>query len=210
MTQPPAMDDLPDAIEFAFTLRPDPDPQIGQYVLAFEGVATAWDDAVGDDRPVGQIRGHRIDLVSALHDGLGQGPLLDSLTPEIADFAAAVLAGGPCLLPASELSGLGAEECDGLVYIAELWVEPDFRGRGVGAALLYRLGATIDLSHCLVALKALPLRADHAQISTADEIERVKRFYAKNGFTQAQGEYAIKDARLCEAMKKRLAARRPA
>ena len=92
---------------------------------------------------------------------------------------------------------------------AELWVEPDFRGRGVGTALLYRLGATIDLSHCLVALKALPLRADHAQISTADEIERVKRFYAKNGFTQAQGEYAIKDARLCEAMKKRLAARRP-
>jgi GNAT superfamily N-acetyltransferase len=128
------MDDLPDAIEFAFTLRPDPDPQIGQYVLAF----------------------------------------------------------------------------DGLVYISELWVEPDFRGRGVGTALLYRLGATIDLAHCLIALKALPLRADHAQISTADEIDRVKRFYAKNGFAQAQGEYAIKDARLCEAIKKRLAARRPA
>ena len=108
------------------------------------------------------------------------------------------------------MSGLGAEECDGLVYVAELWVEPDFRGRGVGTALLHRLGATIDLAHCLIALKALPLREDRALVSTADEIERVKLFYAKNGFIPAQGEYTIKDARLCEAMKKRLAGRRSA
>lgn len=204
------MAELADAIEFAFTLRPDPDPQMGQYVLAFEGLATAWDETAGDELPVGQIRGHRIDLVSALHDGLGQVTLLDSLTPEIADFATAVLAGGPCLLPAAELPELAAEECDGLVYIAELWVEPGFRGRGVGTALLHRLGATIDLAHCLIALKALPLRADHAQISSPDEVDRVKRFYAHNGFTQTQGDYAVKDARLCEAIKKRLAGRRSA
>lgn len=203
------MEDLPDDIEFAFTLRPDPDPAMGQYVLAFEGQATAWDDDIGDDRPVGQIRGHRIDLVSALHDGLGQDVLLESLTPEIADFAQAVLSDGRCLLPAVELSGLAAEECDGVVYIAELLVEPGFRGRGVGTTLLHRLGATIDLAHCLIALKALPLREDHAQVSTDAEVARVKRFYARNGFTQAQGEYMVKDARLCEAIKKRLAGRHP-
>jgi GNAT superfamily N-acetyltransferase len=202
------MQDLPDDIEFAFTLRPDPDPGIGQYVLAFEGQATAWDDDQGEDRAAGHIRGHRVDLVSALHDGLGQDALLESLTPEIADFAAAVLSDGRCHLPAAELSGLAAEECDCVVYIAELWVEPGFRGRGIGTTLLHRLGATIDLAHCLIALKALPLREDHAQTSTDAEIARVKRFYEHNGFTHSQGEYMVKDARLCEAMKKRLAGRR--
>jgi len=61
------VEDRPDDNEFVFTLKPDPDPEIGQYVIAFEGQATAWDDDIGDDRPVGHIRGHRIDLVSALH-----------------------------------------------------------------------------------------------------------------------------------------------
>jgi GNAT superfamily N-acetyltransferase len=203
-------EDLPDDIEFAFTLKPDSDPAIGQYVIAFEGHATAWDDGLGDDRPVGNIRGHRIDLVSALLDGLGQAELLESLTPEIADFALAVLSEGRCLLPAAELSGLAAEECDCIVYIAELWVEPDFRGAGIGTTLLRRLGATIDLAHCLIALKALPLREDHAQVSTDAEVARVKRFYTRNGFTHAQGEYMVKDARLCEAIKKRLAGRQAA
>ncbi len=88
------VEDRPDDNEFVFTLKPDPDPEIGQYVIAFEGQATAWDDDIGDDRPVGHIRGHRIDLVSALHDGLGQDALLESLTPEIDDFAQAVLSDG--------------------------------------------------------------------------------------------------------------------
>lgn len=202
------MEDQPGDIELVFTLKPDPDPEIGQYVIAFEGHATAWDDHIGDDRPAGHIRGHRIDLVSALHDGHGQDALLESLTPEIADFAQAVLSDGRCLLPAATQSGLAAEECDCLVYIAELWVEPGFRGSGVGTTLLRRLGATIDLAHCLVALKAMPLRDDHAQASTAAEVARVKRFYTHNGFAQIQGEYMVKDARLCEAIKKRLAGRR--
>ena len=204
------MNDQPSDIEFAFTLRPETDPEIGQYVLAFEGQATTWDDEAGDERPVGHIRGHRIDLVSALHDGLPREGLLESLTPEIAEFAQAMLRDGPCLLPAVELSGLAAEECDCIVYIGELWVEPGFRGSGVGTTLLRRLGSTIDLTHCLIALKALPLREDHAQESTQAEVDRVKRFYAQNGFTQIQGEYMVKDARLCEAVKKRIAGRQSA
>ncbi len=182
---------------------------MGQYVLAFEGLASAWDEALSDDRPVGQIRGHRIDLVSAFHDGLDQEALLEALTPEIAEFAATVLGEEPCRLPAADLQGLAETECDCIAYVAELWVEPEFRGLGVGTTLLYRLGATIDLSHCLVALKALPLRADHAEVSTEAEVDQVKRFYARNGFTHARGEYMVKDARLCEAVKKRLARRRP-
>jgi len=204
------MNEEPRDIEFAFTLRPEADPDVGQYVLAFEGQATTWDEALGDERPVGHIRGHRIDLVSALHDGLPQDGLLDSLTPEIADFAQVMLSDGRCLLPAAGPSDLAAEECDCIVYIAELWVEPGFRGSGVGTTLLRRLGATIDLTHCLIALKALPLREDHSQESTEAEVARVKRFYARNGFIPVQGEYMVKDARLCEAVKKRLAGRQSA
>jgi GNAT superfamily N-acetyltransferase len=204
------MPQRPEDIEFAFSLKPDPDQHIGHYVLAFEGHASAWDEDLSDERPVGQIRGHRIDLVSALQDGIGQEVLLEALTPEIAEFAGTVLGDERCLLPAAELDGLEPTDCDCIVYIAELWVEPEFRGLGVGTTLLYRLGATIDLTHCLIALKALPLREDHAQVSTDDEVARVKRFYARNGFTHAQGEYMVKDARLCEAIKKRLAGRRSA
>lgn len=102
-----------------------------------------------------------------------------------------------------------AEERDCIAYIAELWVEPGFRGTGVGTTLLRRLGATIDLVRCLIALKALPLGEDHASTPTDAEVAGVKRFYAKNGFAQVAGEYMVKDARLCEAIKKRLAGRHP-
>ncbi|MGA7980407.1 MAG: GNAT family N-acetyltransferase [Chromatiaceae bacterium] len=197
-----------DEIEFEFTLRPDPDPTLGRYVLAFEGRASGWDDTIGDERQIGNIRGHRVDLVTAVSDRLDQVELLESLTPEIADFSHVVLADSRCLLP-STAEEEPPTECDCLVYIAELWVEPEYRGRGIGTRFLQRLGATIDLNRCLIALKALPLREDHARVSTDEEVERVKRFYEQIGFERAGGDYMIKDARHCEAMKKRLAGRRP-
>jgi GNAT superfamily N-acetyltransferase len=200
----------PEGIELELTLRPDPDASLGRYILGFEGQARVWDDAQGEERPVGTIRGHRIDLVSALHDGLGQQEILESLTPEIAEFAGAVLGDTQCLLPACEADSLTAEDCDGLVYVAELRVEPGYRGRGIGSELLRRLGSTIDLERCLIALKALPLRDDPAARSTPEEVARVKRFYLRHGFEHAGEEYMVKDARRCEAAKKRLAGRRTA
>ena len=195
-----------DEIEIAFTLRPDPDETLGRYVLAFEGQATVWDEDASEERPAGIIRGHRIDLVAALCDGIGQDELLDSLTPEVSEFARAVLADSRCLLPAGE--DLEATACDCLIYIAELWVESAFRGQGLGTMLLRRLGATIDLERCLLALKARPIREDPKRIASPDEIARVKRFYERNGFGHAGGDFMFKDARRCEAMKKRLAGRR--
>lgn len=199
-----------DALEFEFSLKPESDESLGRYVLGFEGQARVWDDETGEERQAGTIRGHRIDLVSAFHDGLGQQELLESLTPEIAEFAGVVLGDRQCLLPASEAEALAPEDCDGLVYVAELWVEPPYRGRGIGSELLRRLGSTIDLERCLIALKALPLREDHARTSTPDEVDRVKRFYVRHGFDHAGEAYMVKDARRCEAIKKRLAGRRAA
>jgi GNAT superfamily N-acetyltransferase len=194
-------------IEIEFTLRPAPDPTLGRYVLAFEGRASAWDESIADERQIGTIRGHRVDLVTAVSGELDQVELLESLTPEIADFSHIVLADARCILPPAAQEE-PPTECDCLVYIAELWVEPEYRGRGVGTLFLKRLGATIDLNRCLIALKALPLRVDHTQTSTREEVERVKRFYERLGFQPAGGDYMVKDARHCDAMKKRLAGRR--
>jgi GNAT superfamily N-acetyltransferase len=208
MHESPDFNPAPEDVEVAFTLKADPNPVIGQYVLGFEGEATAWDETAGDDRMVGRIRGQRIDLISAIQDGIPRDLLLDSLTPEIADFSATVLGEGPCLLLQGVVTGLPEEECDCIAYVAELWIEPEHRGCGLGTTLLRRLAASIDLTRCLVALKALPLREDHAHVPTDEEIARVKRFYARNGFNHSEGEYMVKDARLCEAIKKRLSGRR--
>ena len=131
-------------IEFEFRLKPSDDEHLEPYILAFDGEVNLWDDDVGRERVVGTISGHRIDLVSAMHDGLTQGEILECLTPEIADFADTVLQNSRCMLPSSEGDTLEQEPCDCLVYIARLWVEPQYRSQGMGSALLRRLAATID------------------------------------------------------------------
>jgi len=199
-----------DDIEFEFRLKPADDEQLGRYILAFEGEASIWDDGAARERVVGNISGHRVDLVSAIHDGMTQTEILECLTPEIADFAQAVLPDSRCMLPPSADDTLDQEPCDCLVYIARLWVEPDQRAQGVGSALLRRLGATIDIEHCLIALKAYPIREDPTGRASEDEIARVKHFYERIGFETASGQFMVKDARRCEAMKKRLAGRRQA
>lgn len=197
-------------LEFEFHLKPADEEQLGPYILAFEGEASIWDDDTARERVVGTISGHRVDLVSAIHDGVGQTEILECLTPEIADFAEAVLHDSRCMLPRSEDDTLDQEPCDCLVYIARLWVEPEFRSQGMGSALLRRLGATIDIERCLIALKAHPIRQDPTSHASEDEIARVKHFYERMGFETASGEFMVKDARRCEAMKKRLAGRRQA
>jgi len=199
-----------DDIELEFSLKPEADEALSPFVLAFEGIAKIWDEQAAEERSAAVIRGHRVDLAAALHDGIGQEQILESLTPEIADFADQVLGGRRCLLPASPAAALDPTECDGLVYVSELWVEPELRGRGIGSELVRRLGSTLDLERCLIALKARPIREDPAEISTPEEIARVQRFYRRQGFETAGEDYMVKDARLCEAVKKRATTRRPA
>ncbi|HHH40192.1 MAG TPA: N-acetyltransferase [Sedimenticola sp.] len=192
--------------ELEFTIRTDPDETLGQYVLLFEGKAITWNDEASEEQPVATIQGHRIDLAAALHDGLTPAEILHSLTPEIDEFAETVLKDGKCLLPPDAEHPAGSE-CECLVYISTLNVEPGFRGQGLGTRLLRRLGSTIDMEHCLIALKALPIREDPAHTASEAQIARVKRFYERNGFEHAGKDYMVKDARRCEAIKKRLAMR---
>lgn len=197
------MTDLDREIEYEFSLKPDGDPTLDQYVLHFEGRARVWDESLGGERTVGEIHGHRLDLASARYDDFDQGALLESVSSELSDFSQVVLGERGCILPSRE-EGV-AEACEGIVYISELRVDSDFRGRGIGSALLKRMGGVLDVRRCLIALKAFPLAEAPGQERTPEEVARIKRFYGRHGFDHASGEFMVKDARLCEAIKKRLA-----
>jgi len=194
-------------LEYEFSLKPNPDEVLGQYVLGFLGKAVYWDD-VGEEHTVGELRGHRIDLASAAHDGHDPALLFDSVVPEISDFAETVLNNSECILPESPDESIERAECECLVFISELMVDETHRGHGVGSALLRRMGTMIDLTNCLIALKAFPLSDDYGKAAQPEEIARIKRFYERHNFIHAGGEFMIKDARLCDAMKKKLARRR--
>jgi GNAT superfamily N-acetyltransferase len=198
---------MDDPLEYEFFLKPNSDEELGRYVIGFFGKAVHWNDS-GAEHTVGEISGHRIDLISAAHDGNDQSLLFDSVAPEISDFSETVLLNADCILP--ELAEAAAEqvECECLVFVSELKVAESQRGRGVGSALLKRMGSMIDLTNCLVALKAFPLSDDYGTAAHLDEIARVKKFYERHGFIHAGGEFMVKDARLCDAMKKKLARRR--
>ncbi len=195
-------------IEIEFSLRPDPDEQLGQYVLHFEGTARTWDEERAADLGVAQIRGQRMDLASAQQDQIDPELLFQSVSPEIADFAEKVLADRACLLPFSQIDDIERIECACIVYIAELRVDPAHRGQGIGSGLLRRMGGIIDINDCLVALKAFPLAEELGRPAPPEDLARVEGFYTRHGFVHAGGHFMVKDARLCEAMKKRLAARR--
>lgn len=207
MSQPNSNVDLDD-LEYELHLKPDEQPGLSAYVLTFAGEARGWDEALSQDRTLGEIRGRRVDLAAAIADGMPQGELLDMLTAEMSEFSDTVLHDEHCLLPPSEADSLQAEICECIVFIAELRIEPEYRGRGIGTQLLKRMAAMLDVEHCLIALKAFPLADEIGTAAAQAEIERVKRFYARYGFEPAGGDFMVKDARLCEAVKARLRRRR--
>ncbi|MCG6887086.1 MAG: GNAT family N-acetyltransferase [Proteobacteria bacterium] len=193
------------SLEFEFSLKPHDDKALGQYVLEFEGKAKHWDDELAEERTVGKIRGHRIDLSTAQYDQVSLHELLDSVSSELSDFADAVMKDDRCILPETENHLHQEKECKCLVYISELIIDPGFRSHGLGSSLLQRMGGMIDVTDCLIALKAFPLADELGKSAEPAYIARVKRFYERNGFQHTEGEFMVKDARLCEAVKKRLA-----
>jgi len=199
---------LPEGVEIEFSIRHGDDESISQYVLEFEGRAQVWDDDEAEDRKIGFINGYRIDLSTAQYDDMDLHELFDSVSSELSDFASIMMPDDQCILPGTEKSPDEQRECDCIVYISQLVVDAEYRGRGLGSALLRRMGAMIDVTDCLIALKAFPLADELGKAAEADYIARVKRFYGKHGFRHAEGEFMIKDARLCDAVKKRLAQRR--
>jgi GNAT superfamily N-acetyltransferase len=195
-----------DELEFEFSLRPDSDPTLGLYVIDFRGKALIWDDNLGRERVVAEMRGHRLDLATASMDGLDQNLLLDSVCPEISELSETVFHDQGCHYchPGSD-GQIRRQEYDGLVYINEITVDPELRGHNIGSMLMSRIGQMIDVENCIIGLKAMPIHDGFDEESSDDEIKRVKQFYERMGFIHAGGEFMIKEASHCETMKKRLA-----
>lgn len=197
-------DQLPADLEYRFSLAESPDPDYGRFLISFKGNICWWDPEQGEERSLAVISGQRLALAEALDEGLDQGPLLDSISAELSEFSETVLRDSRCLLPGVERPSLDAVECECLIYVAELRVDSKWRSHGLGTALLRHLGTMLDVNNCLIALKAFPLTDKFGAPVSQTDIQRVKGYYAKHDFVPAGGEFMVKDARLCESMKKRL------
>ncbi|MET0101718.1 MAG: GNAT family N-acetyltransferase [Sedimenticola sp.] len=203
------MDAPLDDLEFEFSLRPDTDPSLSRYVIGFRGKALLWDDREATEKVVAELRGYRLDIASASMDGLEQNLLLDSVCPEISEFSETVFEASGChYLHRLADGSTRNQEYDGLVWINEMQVDPDYRGQGIGTALLERVGQMIDLENCIIGLKAYPMAEVLGSKAEKAVVRRVKRFYERLGFVAAGGHFMVKESSLFETMKKRLAWRR--
>lgn len=196
-------------LEFEFSLKPDADPELAPYIVTFTGKSIAWDETSGSERIAGEILGHKLDLAAAMVDGVDQSLLLDSVCPELSEFSQTVFGEQGCHFLQKMVDGkTKKQECRGLIYINEITVDPDYRGQGIGTALMGKIGQMVDVEDSIIALKAFPLSPKYGEPVRPDEVEKVKRFYEHLGFTRVGGEFMVKQANLCDTIKKRMAWRR--
>jgi ribosomal protein S18 acetylase RimI-like enzyme len=196
-------------LEFEFSLRPDSDPELAPYVLEFTGKSMAWDDDEGMEKIVGEIRGYKLDLAAAMVDGVDQSLLLDSVCPEISEFSQTAFGESGCHYLQKLADGtLSKQTCSGLVYINEITVDPQYRGQNIGSALMGKVGQMVEVENSLIALKAFPLSPEYGKRVPEVNVQRVKQFYERLGFTHIGGEFMVKQANLCDTIKKRQAWRK--
>ncbi len=189
-------------LEYEFLIKPDINPELSHYVLEFSGRATCWDDEAGEDRDVAKMRGHRIDLALARHDGVDIDELFESLYPDILEFEATTFRDSTCWLTEPDPSGHPVE-CACLVYIDELVVAEDYRSNGIGTGMMKRMTEVIDLEDCLVGLKAFPISSEYGRKRSTEELQRLRAFYHQLGFVHAGKHFFEKDGNKCYAPQKR-------
>ncbi len=195
-------------LEYQFTIKPLPDPELGHYVLEIEGKVVGWDDDEGREREVGHMRVHRVDLALARYDQIDMADLLDSITPDIAAFRDTAFHNGVCYLPGSRSDSSEPRLlCDCLVFVDEIEIDPALRSQGIGSEFFRRMSEMIDLENCIVGLKAYPLSRNYGEQRRPDDIQRVKQFYERLGFRHIGSDFMVKDGRECGAMRKRTAVR---
>ena len=190
-----------DALDYEFSLTPNRLSGREAYVTSFRGVARGWDDDSDEEREVGRIRGQRIELVMAKKDGVDRAELLESISPEVADFAVSMLDGDGYCPHVLSTVGLESEAgyCDCLVYIESIEIDADARGQQIGTGLLRRCAEVLEIYHCLIGLKAFPISNSPGQGRTEEEIARVKHFYERLGFAHGNNEFMVKNAATCKS-----------
>jgi len=200
------MTTIDEPLQCEFSLTPNQLSGWENYVISFKGIARGWDDDLGDDVKAGLIQGQRIDLAAAHYDQIDRAVLLESISPEIADFTKTVhdLDGRcPSQLPVKSRGKDG--RCPCLIYIEAIEVEQELRGQDIGTGLLRRFSEVVEVDNCLIGLKAFPLSRNYGEDRSKEAIERIKHFYERLGYVRGPQEYMLKDASQCKpAIKRRL------
>ncbi|MCW8830210.1 MAG: GNAT family N-acetyltransferase [Gammaproteobacteria bacterium] len=195
--------DLLSDLEFEFSIKPSDMEEFNHLLLDFQGKAILWDDDTAEDKVVATIKGQRIDISLARKSFDNLQELFDSISPEISDLGTHILSNNNCFLESFSKDESEETPCSGLVYIAELMVEPEYRNHGLGTEMMKRMSQVVDMNNALVALKAVPIVDEESEQRTPELKNQLKRFYTKIGFRHSGEHYMVKDARDCHAQRMR-------
>lgn len=195
--------DLLSELEFEFSLKPSDLEEFSHLLLEFQGRAVIWDDDIADEKTVAKIKGQRIDIALARKSFDDLQDLFDSISPEISDLGSHILSNNNCFLESFSEHDKEETPCSGLVYIAELIVEPDYRNHSIGTEMMKRMSQIVDMNNTLVALKAVPIVDGEPKERTPELKKQLKDFYSHLGFNHSGEHYMVKDARHCHAQRMR-------
>lgn len=188
-------------LEFEFSIKSSDMEAFSDILLEFSGKAIDLDS--DDDEPVATLNGHRLDISLARQRYQRLQDLFDSITPEIADLGEHIISNNNCFVECCSKDEGEETPCSSLVYIDELIVKPEYRGRGIGTEMLKRMSQVVDMNRALVALKAVPILDDDTDERTDELKAQLKHFYSKIGFRHGGEHYMVKDARDCYAQRQR-------
>ncbi len=195
--------DLLSELEFEFSLKPSDLEEFSHLLVNFQGQAIIWDDDAAEEKIVARISGHRIDISLARKSFDDIQDLFDSISPEISDLGTHILSDNNCFIESFSKDEAEETPCSGLVYIAELMVEPEYRNHNIGTEMMKRMSQIVDMNNTLVALKAFPIVDDESEERTPELKKQLKHFYTKLGFHHSGEHYMVKDARDCHAQRMR-------
>jgi len=186
---------------FDFSIKPSSMPEFSDILLEFNGKAVDPDS--DNDEPVATVNGHRLDITLARQHYKNLQELFDSISPEIADLGEHIISNNNCFVECCSKDEPEETPCSSLVYIDELVVKPEYRGRGIGTEMLRRMSQVVDMNRALVALKAVPILDDESDERTDELKAQLKHFYSKIGFRHGGAHYMVKDARDCYTQRQR-------
>ena len=189
-------------LEFEFSIKPSTIEEFSSILLEFKGHATAWDDDA-NEKTVARMSGLRLDISLARQSFSDLQELFDSVSSEISELGAHIISNNNCFVECCSKDEPETTPCSSLIYIGELWVDPEFRGLGIGTEMLKRMSQVVDLNQALVALKAFPILDEENEERTPELKKQLKHFYSKIGFRHSGEHYMVKDARDCHAQRMR-------
>ncbi|MCP4412896.1 MAG: GNAT family N-acetyltransferase [Gammaproteobacteria bacterium] len=198
--------DLLSELEFEFSIKQSNNMDVTHILLNFDGQAVLWDEEEAEDIVVARINGLRIDIALARKSFKNLQDLFDSISSDVSDLGSHILSDNNCYVEAFSPSEKEETICNAIIYIEEIIVNKNYRGKGIGKEMLKRMSAIMDMNNALVALKAVPIVDEKTEERTNKLKNKLKHFYARLGFNHSGEHFMVKDARDCHTQKMRMLA----